>query len=122
MSLTDEAHKIVISRLGNRLRAAGTAELAGYDTSVNAVRCAAIVRRIRELFPAARRRDRRSTTGPGLRPATPDNVPLIGRTRLGNLFLNTGHGTLGWTLACGSGAALADLVSGRAPDDRVRLP
>jgi D-amino-acid dehydrogenase len=112
VSLTDEAHKIVISRLGSRLRAAGTAELAGYDTSVNEVRCEAIVRRIRELFP-------RLAAAPavdnwaGLRPATPNNVPIIGRTRLENLFLNTGHGTLGWTLACGSGRALADVVSGR---------
>ena len=115
VSLTDEAHKIVISRLGNRLRAAGTAELAGYDTSINEVRCAAIVRRIRQLFP-------RLAAAPavdnwaGLRPATPSNVPLIGRTALGNLFLNTGHGTLGWTLACGSARALAELVSGRRPD------
>jgi D-amino-acid dehydrogenase len=114
VSLTDEAHKIVISRLGGRLRAAGTAELAGYDTKVNAVRCEAIVRRVRELFPklaAAPAVDYWA----GLRPATPGNVPLIGRTRFGNLFLNTGHGTLGWTLACGSGRALAELVSGRRP-------
>jgi D-amino-acid dehydrogenase len=114
VSLTDEAYKIVISRLGSRLRAAGTAELAGYDTSINAGRCAAIARRIRSLFPALGA----ATTvenWAGLRPATPNNVPVIGRTRLKNLFLNTGHGTLGWTLACGSGAALADLVSGRAP-------
>jgi D-amino-acid dehydrogenase len=117
VSLTDEAHKIVISRLGNRLRAAGTAELAGYDTSVNEVRCAAIVRRMRELFP-------RLAAAPavdswaGLRPATPNNAPVIGRTALGNLFLNTGHGTLGWTLACGSGRALAQLVSGKRPDIR----
>jgi len=114
VSLTDEAHKIVISRLGSRLRAAGTAELAGYDTTINEVRCAAIVRRVRQLFP-------RLAAAPavdnwaGLRPATPGNVPLIGRSALGNLFLNTGHGTLGWTLACGSGRALADLVSGRRP-------
>jgi D-amino-acid dehydrogenase len=114
VSLTDEAHKIVLSRLGNRLRAAGTAELSGYDTAINEVRCAAIVRRVRQLFP-------RLAAAPavdnwaGLRPATPGNVPLIGRTALGNLFLNTGHGTLGWTLACGSGRALADLVSGRRP-------
>lgn len=114
VSLTDEAHKIVLSRLGNRLRAAGTAELAGYDTSVNEVRCAAIARRVRELFPrlgAAPAVD----SWAGLRPATPGNVPLIGRSAFGNLFLNTGHGTLGWTLACGSGRALADLVSGRRP-------
>jgi D-amino-acid dehydrogenase len=114
VSLTDEAHKIVISRLGERLRAAGTAELAGYETSVDAGRCAAIARRVRSLFPALGA----ITTvenWTGLRPATPSNVPLIGRTRLKNLFLNTGHGTLGWTLACGSGSALADLISGREP-------
>jgi D-amino-acid dehydrogenase len=114
VSLSDEAFKIVISRLGDRLRAAGTAELAGYDTTVNPARCAAITRRIRELFPALG-----SVTTvdnwTGLRPATPNNVPLIGRTRLRNLYLNTGHGTLGWTLACGSGSVLADLVSGRPP-------
>jgi len=114
VSLTDEAAKIVISRLGSRLRAAGTAELAGYDTAMNPVRCAAIARRIRELFPALGG----ITTvenWTGLRPATPNNVPVIGRTKLKNLYLNTGHGTLGWTLACGSAAALADLVSGRRP-------
>jgi D-amino-acid dehydrogenase len=114
VSLTDEAFKIVISRLGNRLRAAGTAELTGYDTSVNPVRCAAIARRIRDLFPGLG-----SVTTvenwAGLRPATPNNVPLIGKTKFRNLFLNTGHGTLGWTLACGSASALADLISGRPP-------
>jgi D-amino-acid dehydrogenase len=115
VSLTDEAFKIVISRLGNRLRAAGTAELTGYDTSISHVRCAAIARRIRELFPGLGA----ITTIDnwcGLRPATPSNVPVIGRTRYSNLYLNTGHGTLGWTLACGSAAALADLVSGRRPE------
>jgi D-amino-acid dehydrogenase len=120
VSLTDEGHKIVISRLGNRLRAAGTAELTGYDRSVNEVRCNAILRRIGELFPglgAIGTVDRWA----GLRPATPNNVPLIGRTRLRNLYLNTGHGTLGWTLACGSGRALADLVSGRKPDVEFRF-
>ena len=114
VSLTDEAHKIVISRLGQRLRAAGTAELTGYDTSVNEVRCEAIVRRLRQLFPRLRSAPAVDKWA-GLRPATPNNVPLIGRTRLQNLYLNTGHGTLGWTLACGSGRALAELVSGRRP-------
>ena len=112
VSLTDEGHKIVISRLGNRLRAAGTAEVAGYDTSINAVRCAAIARRIRELFPGLGGITTVENWS-GLRPATPSNVPVIGRSRLRNLFLNTGHGTLGWTLACGSGSLLADLISGR---------
>lgn len=114
VSLTDEACKIVVSRLGNRLRAAGTAELTGYDTTLNTARCAAIARRIRELFPGLGA----VTTvenWTGLRPATPNNVPVLGRTKLKNLYLNTGHGTLGWTLACGSGSVLADLVSGRRP-------
>ena len=114
VSLTDEAHKIVISRLGNRVRAAGTAELAGYDTSVNRVRCAAIVRRLRTLFPGLGALTTVENWA-GLRPATPSNVPVIGRTRYPNLYMNTGHGTLGWTLACGSAALLADLISGRRP-------
>lgn len=120
ISLTDEAHKIVISRLGNRLRAAGTAELTGYDASVNPVRCEAIARRIRTLFPRLASIPV-SDTWAGLRPATPNNVPLVGRTRLRNLYVNTGHGTLGWTLACGSGSALADLVSARQPQVRFRF-
>src|SRR3989442_1686241 len=115
VSLTDEAHKIVISRLGDRLRAAGTAELAGYDASVNPVRCNAIVRRIRQLFPGLGGITVVERWA-GLRPATPSNVPIIGRTRLRKLFLNTGHGTLGWTLASGSANALADLVSRRQPE------
>lgn len=115
VSLTDEAHKIVISRLGSRLRAAGTAELTGYDSAINPLRCAAIARRIRQLFPQL---GAVTTIGnwAGLRPATPNNVPIVGRTKLRNLYLNTGHGTLGWTLACGSGKALADLISGRKPE------
>jgi D-amino-acid dehydrogenase len=120
VSLTDEARKIVISRLGNRLRAAGTAELAGYDTTVNAARCAAIARRLRELFPGLGGITAYDTWS-GLRPATPNNVPIIGRTRFSNLFLNTGHGTLGWTLACGSARALAELVSGRQPEVAFRF-
>ena len=114
VSLTDEAHKIVISRLGNRLRAAGTAELTGYDRSVNELRCNALLTRIRQLFPALAKIEP-SHRWAGLRPATPSNIPCIGKTRLKNLYLNTGHGTLGWTLACGSGALLADLISGRKP-------
>jgi len=115
VSLTDEACKIVISRLGNRLRSAGTAELGGYDTDVNPVRCNAIVERVQQLFPLLAPFDA-VTPWAGLRPATPNNVPLIGGTRFRNLYLNTGHGTLGWTLACGSGRALADIISGRRPE------
>jgi len=115
VSLTDEAAKLVFSRLGKRLRVAGTAELAGYSLEVSPARCAAIVRRAAEIFPGAGHYDR-AQFWTGLRPATPSNVPLIGRTRFPNLYLNTGHGTLGWTLACGSGRALADILSGRKPE------
>jgi D-amino-acid dehydrogenase len=115
VSLTDDGHKLVLSRLGSRLRVAGTCELNGYSRTLNPVRCEAITRRVRELFPAACDYDD-PTYWTGLRPLTPSNVPYIGRTRYPNLFLNTGHGTLGWTMACGSGRALADVVSGRTPD------
>lgn len=120
VSLTDEAQKIVISRLGNRLRAAGTAELTGYDASVNTKRCNAITERVRKLFPGLAAIPAADLWA-GLRPATPNNVPLVGRARLRNLFLNTGHGTLGWTLACGSGKALADLVDARRPEVEFRF-
>jgi D-amino-acid dehydrogenase len=114
VSLTDDEHRLVFSRLGNRLRIAGTAEFNGYNLDLNAVRCAALMQRTRQLFPTLQ------TAGEpefwcGLRPATPSNVPYIGRTRYGNLWLNTGHGTLGWTMSCGSAAALADLIDGRHP-------
>lgn len=113
--ITDENAKIAVTRLGKRLRAAGTAELTGYDTSLNEARCRAILDRVECLFPGAG--DLASASRwTGLRPATPGNVPVIGRSRYRNLYLNTGHGTLGWTLACGSGAALADLISGRKPE------
>jgi D-amino-acid dehydrogenase len=116
ISLTDESYKLVFSRLGTRFRVAGTAELNGYDTSLSDDRCQAIVRRTFDLFPTAGHPER-AEFWTGLRPATPSNVPLIGRTkRYANLFLNTGHGTLGWTMACGSGRALADIVSGREPE------
>jgi D-amino-acid dehydrogenase len=111
VSLTDDEHKIVFSRLGNTLRVAGTAEFTGYDTSLNMRRCAAIARRTRQLLPQLSHLDD-AVLWSGLRPATPGNVPLIGRSRLNNLYLNTGHGTLGWTLACGSGQLLADIVGG----------
>lgn len=114
VSLTDDGYKIVISRLGQRLRIAGTAEFNGYNLELTTARCQALTRRASQLFPEL------SPAGEpeywcGLRPATPSNVPLIGRSGIPGLWLNTGHGTLGWTMACGSGAALADLMSGRAP-------
>ncbi len=115
VSITDDARKIVFTRLGNRLRIAGTAELSGYNLDLNTVRCEALTRRAGEWFGGAID-PARAEYWTGLRPATPSNVPLIGRTRYPNLYLNTGHGTLGWTMAAGSGKALADLVSGRKPD------
>lgn len=115
VSLTDDEYKLVFSRLGDRLRIAGTAELNGYDTALNLRRCDAIVRRVKELFP--RMTDGRGAQyWTGLRPATPSNVPYIGRSKLANFFLNTGHGTLGWTHGCGSGRAIADIVGGRVPE------
>jgi D-amino-acid dehydrogenase len=113
VSLTDLAWKIVMTRLGGRLRVAGTAELNGWNTEMNELRCRSLVRRTFELFPDAGERES-AAFWTGLRPATPSNVPMIGRTRYRNLWLDTGHGTLGWTMACGSGRALADLVAGRS--------
>lgn len=115
VSLSDEAHKLVLSRFGDRLRIAGTAELDGYNTEVNRVRCEAIVKRVMDLFPDAGDASRAQYWA-GLRPATPDNLPLVGRTRFPKLWLDTGHGSLGWTMACGSGKALADLMGGRKPE------
>ena len=120
VSLTDDEFKLVFSRYtgadgDDRLRIAGTAEFNGYDRHLNPVRCEAIVRRTEQLFPGAGDTTQAQFWS-GLRPATPSNVPLIGSTKIANLFLNTGHGTLGWTHACGSGKALADIVSGRVPE------
>jgi len=114
VSLTDDEYKLVFSRFGKRLRIAGTAELNGYSTELNLVRCEAIVRRVRQLFPDMTD-GQNAQYWTGLRPATPSNVPYIGRSKTSNLFLNTGHGTLGWTHSCGSAAAIADIVSGRLP-------
>ena len=115
VSITDDAAKIVFSRLGSRLRIAGTAELSGYSTELNPVRCEALTRRAREVFPGAADYDH-AEFWTGLRPSTPSNVPLIGRTKYPNLYLNTGHGTLGWTMAAGSGRTLADIISGKKPE------
>ena len=123
VSLTDDEYKLVFSRLtpkegdprGDRLRIAGTAEFNGYDRDLNRVRCEAIVRRVEQLFPGAGDASQASYWT-GLRPATPSNVPIIGKSKIPNLFMNTGHGTLGWTHACGSGKSIARIVSGLAPE------
>jgi D-amino-acid dehydrogenase len=115
VSITDDEHKMVYSRLGERLRCAGTAELAGWDDTMTPVRAEAIVKNAKALFPGAGDYDG-AELWCGLRPTTPDSVPILGATPLKNFYLDTGHGTLGWTMACGSGKAVADLMSGKKPD------
>ncbi len=108
-SLTDDQYKLVYSNLGDRLRVAGTAELSGYTKHLNYSRCEGILNNARELFPRAGN-FQAATFWTGLRPATPSNLPYVGRTRYRNLWLNTGHGTLGWTMGAGTGFALAEMV------------
>ena len=115
VSLTDDEYKLVYSRLGDRIRVAGTAELNGYTRNLDFIRCRAIVRRAAEILPGAGHWDQ-AEYWTGLRPTTPSNVPYIGKSHFHNLYLNTGHGTLGWTHSCGSAAALADIVAGRTPE------
>jgi D-amino-acid dehydrogenase len=109
-SLTDDQYKLVYSNLGSRLRVAGTAELSGYSLSLNQRRCRAILENARKLFPRAGN-FAKAQFWTGLRPTTPSNMPYLGRTRsLRNLWLNTGHGTLGWTMGAGSGKRIADMI------------
>ncbi len=115
VSITDEAHKLVYSRLGERLRVAGTVEFDRYNAELDTRRAEAILRSVMALFPECGDASRAEFWA-GLRPLTPDGVPVIGPTKFGNLFLNTGHGTLGWTMSCGSGRIIVDLVEGRAPE------
>jgi len=110
VSLTDDQYKLVYSRLGDRLRVAGTAELNGYSRELNMVRCNAILENVRGLFPRAGAFED-TVFWAGLRPATPSNVPYVGRSAYSNLFLNTGHGTLGWTMGAGSGHIVAGLMT-----------
>lgn len=111
VSLTDDEYKLVFSRLGQRLRVAGTVEIAGWNLTIDPARSAALVRRTAELFPAACDYDA-PVHWTGLRPLTPANIPYLGPTRVAGLYLNAGHGSLGWTLAAGSGELLAQAVSG----------
>ena len=114
-TVMDESHKIAITRLGDRIRVGGMAEIAGYDMTLHAKRQATLEHSVEDLFGGAGDQSRASFWC-GLRPMTPDGTPILGRSPIGNLFLNTGHGTLGWTMAAGSGRVLADLVSGKLPD------
>jgi D-amino-acid dehydrogenase len=115
VSLIDAEYKLVFARLGNRFRVGGTAEMNGYGRELNIARCEALTNRTRELFPEACDYSQPHFWS-GLRPMTPSNIPYIGKTAYGNLFLNTGHGTLGWTMGCGSGRVIADILSGRQPE------
>ncbi|MBT9245804.1 D-amino acid dehydrogenase [Gemmobacter fulvus] len=114
-TVMDETHKIAITRLGDRIRVGGMAEIAGYDQSLPLKRRATLEHSVEDLFGGAGDQSR-ATFWSGLRPMTPDGTPILGRSPIGNLFLNTGHGTLGWTMACGSGRVLADVISGRAAE------
>ncbi|GLQ07007.1 D-amino acid dehydrogenase [Sneathiella chinensis] len=113
-SITDETNHVVISRLGDRLRAAGTAEINGYNRTANPVREDLVLNSVMKLFPDCGDPDR-AERWCGLRPMTPDCVPLIGKTRLGNLYTNTGHGALGWTLSAGSADLVTALVLNETP-------
>lgn len=114
-TIMDETHKVAITRLGDRIRVAGTAEIAGYSNRLGPHATDTVRHVISDLFP--RGGDLSKAEGwTGLRPMTPDGTPVLGPSRYDNLFLNTGHGTLGWTMACGSGRAVADVVLGRTPD------
>jgi D-amino-acid dehydrogenase len=114
-TVMDETFKVAITRLGDRIRVGGTAELAGFSTRLREARRETLVHSVTDLFPRGGDLSK-ATFWTGLRPMTPDGPPVIGPTALQNLWLNTGHGTLGWTMACGSGALLADLVSARRPN------
>jgi len=114
-TVMDESYKVAITRLGDRIRVGGTAEISGYSASLDAARRATLDHSLTDLFPRGGDLSE-ANFWCGLRPMTPDGPPIIGATRYPNLHLNTGHGTLGWTMACGSGRVLADLLSGRKPD------
>lgn len=130
VSMIDDGRKIALSRLGDRLRVAGTIELGGFDLSLDTpvakARCQMLVQRIEEVFPGAVDTRLPEQGGDpqfwcGLRPATPTNIPLIGRTGIQGLWINAGHGTLGWTHGAGSGLAMAELISGQRPAIAMRF-
>ena len=114
-TIMDETYKIAITRLGDRIRVGGMAEIAGFSNDLPQTRRATLEHSVEDLFGGAGDQ-RQATFWSGLRPMTPDGTPVIGTTRFANLFLNSGHGTLGWTMACGSGRVLSDLISGAKPE------
>jgi D-amino-acid dehydrogenase len=113
-TILDETYKIAVTRFDDRIRVGGMAEIAGYSKVLNPRRRETLEMVVNDLFPGGGD-VARATFWTGLRPMTPDSTPIVGATPLGNLFLNTGHGTLGWTMACGSASVIADLVSGKVP-------
>ncbi|RYF83858.1 MAG: D-amino acid dehydrogenase [Comamonadaceae bacterium] len=116
-TVLDETYKIAMTRFDDRIRVGGMAELAGFDLRLNPARSATLEKVVGELFPGGDLPAASFWTG--LRPMTPDSTPIVGATPLANLFLNTGHGTLGWTMACGSGKLVSDLVTGQRPEIRT---
>jgi len=114
-TVMDETHKVAVTRLGERIRVGGTAELAGYSLKLREARRVTLDHVVADLFPSGADLSR-AEFWTGLRPMTPDGTPIIGPTRYPNLYLATGHGTLGWTMAAGTGRVIADLLSGRPPE------
>ncbi|CAM3045212.1 D-amino acid dehydrogenase [Acinetobacter celticus] len=113
-TVLDETYKIAITRFDQRIRVGGMAELSGFNLGLNEDRRGTLEMVTRDLFPGGDLEQASFWTG--LRPMTPDSTPIIGATQYKNLFLNTGHGTLGWTMACGSGKLISDLVLGHTPE------
>lgn len=113
-TIMDETYKVAITRLGDRIRVGGTAEITGFNMDLRESRRATLVHSVTDLFPNGGDVSQAEFWA-GLRPMTPDGTPIIGATPFKNLYLNTGHGTLGWTMACGSGQYLADMMSGKMP-------
>ena len=107
-TVLDETYKIAVTRFDKRIRVGGMAELGGFDLRLNPKRRATLERVVRDLFPGGD--IPAATFWTGLRPMTPDSTPIVGATRYRNLYLNTGHGTLGWTMACGSGKLISDML------------
>jgi D-amino-acid dehydrogenase len=114
-TIMDETHKVAVTRLGDRIRVGGTAELAGYSLNLREARRATLNHVVTDLFPQGGDVSKASFWC-GLRPMTPDGTPIVGPTPVRNLLLATGHGTLGWTMAAGTGRVIADMVSGKAPE------
>ena len=114
----DESYKIAITRLGDRIRVGGMAEISGYNNRLEPARRRTLEHSVTDLFPGGDLS--RATFWSGLRPMTPDGTPVIGATKIAGLYLNTGHGTLGWTMSSGSGRLIADLVTGRKPEIDAR--